>query len=1411
MRKLFLTFVASLLCSIVSFAQITPTKPQGGGTQQNPYKISTASEFLWITKDNDAYYKQTADIDLGTFTQDTAIIPTFSGTYDGNGYSITYQASFTAPEDNRKLGLFGEVSRTIMNLKLTNCSMTASSNGQATANIGLLCGYLNGGSALITDCNIINGTINSTINTTGNFERVATGLIVGVMHSSNLKYSSATGSVVGFGYVGGLVGQSGNNTSWQEKQGSILGCSFKGTVTATFASDNALGDIGGAILGSGRGGYAGGIVGWASNNSKVNFCYVDASVNAATEANGVGSASQAGWVSGAGSPDITNCYAAGTVDGQPIGSDNLTNSTGASGNYYEGATAQGCSPQQTTAECIAEKLNKAVTNSSAVPANDKNKIHFSVSDDDNVIFGVVIGENENRICGVPTNLVVSNNKGTCIATWIPATAGDDTDTIVANTWKYMLSGGDLSQVYHGTTTNDTLSSPLPASQYPYTFTVYTDCSATVNGLTSEAVSQTFTVPCPIPTGLTASKITDNGFIISWTANVDCQLTVNGNTDTILAGNTMKDTITGLEPETQYTAIVKAKCGNEYVEQASINVTTARLAAPTGLTVTPTWQSTSGKIVVEWDMLPGLTYEIDGESGDKVSEFVKTGLGEGAYTLKLRAKKGTKRSEWVSMPYTISNPEAPKNPEVTYDQQEGSFKVTIKWEQGVEGEVTWFVAENTADLDGDPISKPYVLTNQQAGETFSILIKEKSNNGQNVSQALVVPIQIPCLPASKPTSIVPALNSVTFNFAVAKTREIVIGSTEYEANNASVTIDGLTEGTSYAYEIREYCDTTTNTYSSIDSTFSTLACYAVAGLSVSNVDLTTATVSWTSQSSIDSLKYKIVVNEGDSTIQDTTIQNTTIPLANLTQSTEYTVKVYEQCGAVGNWGAVSSITFTTKGTKNYISATDGDFTTGSTWIGGKAPNSADEAGTTITISQGHTITLSSAFTIDEKYTVTNNGILVIQQGGELINTTRNNVGGIIEVVTPIKDQKNWHFVGAPFTGPFAGYKLEAIKPVNGSDVAITTFNYTTGQWHSSDTEGDDQWATYETWINKGEGYFAWQFYDGAMRFTTYGDLWVWDTDTTGHNGSYNFNQPPLYKLNNDDEITFKESGEWIALANPYPFKLNVATFLSQQTDVQGGVRYKYNNENETFTISTSGEIGVTEGFFVNFIGNVEHEVKFKKTQRDALSAKANAEREFIRLALVQGKREVELLFAQNEDAEQGYDILDANKLFSPMGVAEPYFVTDGIALVKEEVRDLPYYATMNVRSQEDTVMNFVLTNLPEGYAVSIIDGEEVIDLVEGGVYSTEILTGENADRFKVLVKKNVGLADVEELDVRITNSNRHITITAQENVRTEVYNTLGQKVFETEETNFVLSGVASGAYVVKVQGAKASKSQKIVVE
>ena len=446
-----------------------------------------------------------------------------------------------------------------------------------------------------------------------------------------------------------------------------------------------------------------------------------------------------------------------------------------------------------------------------------------------------------------------------------------------------------------------------------------------------------------------------------------------------------------------------------------------------------------------------------------------------------------------------------------------------------------------------------------------------------------------------------------------------------------------------------------------------------------------------------------------------------------------------------------------------------------------------------INAGETKTLNNDFliTTTNKRKVINEGVMVIGHGGQLINETGTNIDGVIEVQTPVLTENQWHFVGAPFNN----YELEAIKPpAYAQDVAVVLYDYSSGVWNNT-------FATIADPVSAGEGFFAWPFATESIVFKS--------TKDNGTN-AYTLNNAPEIAVNKT-LISNPNNDSWMALANPYTFKLNIATFLDDQPEntIQGGVSYRFNGT--SWTIANQGEINVTEGFFVNFASAGSSTVTFKKTQRNALSAKVSEAREFIRLSMADGESNIELLFAHNEDAEQGYDIYDANKMFATTGVSEPYFVTEGIALVKEEVKELPYYATMNVRSSESKEVKFKADYIPEGLAVSIIDGEEVIDLTEGVEYATEIASGENADRFKVLVKKNVGLADVEELDVRITNSNRHIAITAQENVKVSVYNTLGQKVFETEETNFVLSGVVSGAYVVKVQGAKAAKSQKIIVE
>jgi hypothetical protein len=244
--------------------------------------------------------------------------------------------------------------------------------------------------------------------------------------------------------------------------------------------------------------------------------------------------------------------------------------------------------------------------------------------------------------------------------------------------------------------------------------------------------------------------------------------------------------------------------------------------------------------------------------------------------------------------------------------------------------------------------------------------------------------------------------------------------------------------------------------------------------------------------------------------------------------------------------------------------------------------------------------------------------------------------------------------------------------------------------------------------------------------------------------------------------------------------------------------------------------MTEGFFVNVGSAGQKSITFTKEQlsyyyQPATGAKASAN-EFIKLTLINGDKKVRAYLAHNENAEQGYDIFDANKLFAPTEIAEPYFVTDGIELMKEEFAELPYYATMNVRSFANDTISFVVENIPEGISVFLIDNEEEIKMSENIAYTTLISEGENADRFQVLFKKASIIEEAKDSDITITNSNRLVNVASEQtDLRIEVYNALGQRVFATNDYNFTLNQVSVGTYMIKAFNNKVSKTQKIVVE
>ncbi|MDD5960766.1 MAG: T9SS type A sorting domain-containing protein [Bacteroidales bacterium] len=382
---------------------------------------------------------------------------------------------------------------------------------------------------------------------------------------------------------------------------------------------------------------------------------------------------------------------------------------------------------------------------------------------------------------------------------------------------------------------------------------------------------------------------------------------------------------------------------------------------------------------------------------------------------------------------------------------------------------------------------------------------------------------------------------------------------------------------------------------------------------------------------------------------------------------------------------------------------------------------------------------------------------------------------------------WNFIGFPH--------VENISPLaaNGApSIWALAFDYGTNQWAEN----------YLHWIDGGQqdalpcgqGIFAWPANDYTI---------------TASSVVTNENRRMTYS----STAGSNEKGRWFALANPFSFPLDITKFLNANSGIiQGGCVYKYNGSTFDENV-TSGTIKVGQGFFVNMASN-DGQIQFNNDQYSTSTAKSkSAEREFVRVSVSTEGYKVPVMFAQNDDASDGYDIFDANKMFGDGSVAEPYLICNGINLCKEEVSSTNYTATMNIKSSESRSVEIVADNIPEGYSLTLLDGAIEMEMREGGVYTTDIAEGENADRFKLLItKNNVSIADVAEAEsIRVVNNNRTISIYGGNDVRTEVYNALGQKVYETSDRAFDLNNVASGAYVLRVQDGKSVNSTKIVVE
>ena len=1429
---------------------------------QTTININSAEEFLKIGVDanypSDGNYIQTANIDLGDKgRRNTPIITKFSGKYDGDGYTISYKATFLGTSHNNShsgdYGLFGYVSGgTLKNMSVSGEVLMEAANGRPdNMNVALLCGHTVSGTT-VDHCNVV-GSVSTYINAS-NGGGADAALLIGQADRTTVQYCMGSGNVVGVGWVGGLIGSGGEDPN---NPVTVKACAFSGEVRALQpVNNNGVVDDSRVDYGWGAG-CAGGIIGYAGKSGvqydssnggnipttvTIELCYVDADIYADNIATGVASVAI-----GSGAALVKNCCTDGSVvktangDGKQ---DNLTNSTNVQNTHNAAGETVG-------------RLEEIVAALNAGRAQGE-KAEFDVVDGKIVLY---LDGKPAEPCAAVTGLIISDvAPGSLTCSW---TAGGSEEE-----WNVSISGGGLTEdITAHVTTNPNLQitderlnvqitdsrlnvqitdDSLTASQSNYVLSVVAVCGGDRPNSTPKTSS--FVISCPTITDMNVTPDYTSATVV-WTTNTD---SVKAE---LFQGETLKETqvipseqphtytFDTLTPNTTYKVRLSAKCGGDYVGATERVFTTRSLPIVSGLTTAPSYDGTiqvvnqRGAVTVSWNVYtPALSanddrYEVEivkisSNSNIATAQitdtfYTKSQIDTGSYTVRVRVKYGDRySSDWTDeYPFVISNPNAPKNPTWTLTRNENnSYDVTVTWTKGnewtIDGNNTQYWKVNSNDsIPGVTDSSNYrcVFTSVVPGSDWPVSIVEyqATKTGEkwsvtNTSSPLSFTIPVPCFDISPSVSDITQTSATLSGLSGLSSDTVFVSSDgintiKYPVSGGTLSLTGLTPATHYTAEVRSYC--TETKYSSKTVEFTTVGCYSPTNVTVTDITSTSAKVSWTQGNpTLSGLQFRYVLEKktGETYTQVQTADGyveTAKTFTNLEPATLYRVSIAEQCGTA--YGTPTTITFTTSSPGNFVAINTGGWSSTATWQDGRIPDGLG----TITINDGVTVTLGQTLVLTDSYTLTNNGTLLINNG-ELVNTTDNNDLGKVRI-SFTGTQNKWKFIGAPFTSSQdSKYRLESIEPVSGSDVAVVLYNYNSGAWSSD-------WATINNRVPQAEGYFAWPFYSGTITF----------------NNDYNTDGTVDYSLNNSDITVTRDvitstssnpNGNWMSLANPYPAKLDIARFLSDNSEagLQGGVVYIFNGS--SFGVKNIDSLLVCEGFFVNFSESGNDSVTFHKTQMTSYPSENNTKSKsvqnpWIEMSLVNKRDKVKFYFVQNPLAEQGYDKYDANKLFATTGVAEPYFVTDGMNLVKEEVKELPYYATLNVRSEQDTLMTFVADKIPEGYRVSLIDGEQTIEMNEGSRYETNISAGENADRFKLLIQNNVGLNQVSQTDITITNSNRHVAISAEAISNVEVFNALGQRVYQTKASTFTLSGVQSGVYVVRVSTAKGTKSQKIVVE
>ena len=475
---------------------------------------------------------------------------------------------------------------------------------------------------------------------------------------------------------------------------------------------------------------------------------------------------------------------------------------------------------------------------------------------------------------------------------------------------------EYTNAYGSWTTEEGIALPNPSSTYQIAFE-HTDNYG--YGLGIDAVSILPPATCPKPTGLNVALTPGDGTVatLSWTSDADAwQICLNGDETNLIPATTNPYTLTGLTPETTYTAKVRANCGSEQSDWSNV------------VTFTPTnaYQITVNDGTTTNGYVPIYGYYVDNITK---SQFIipAENLANMAWgTINKMTFYAAADKNWGNAQFEVYMTETSETTLSALADYGTMTKVKNAGSLSISGNVMEVILDAPYQYTGGNLMIGFLQTvtgtySSCSWYGVSATGASMGGYGSSISQQNFLPkTTFDYEPGEAPACVWPTGltvsnvggHSATLSWTSDGNAWQIGYSTDgfateqyVEVTENPYTLTGLTPETAYQVRVQTNCGSGVYSIFTNPVSFTTdVACPAPTGLTASNITGHEATINWTSAAET----WQICVNDDEENLIGTT--DTTYTLTGLAPETAYTVKVRANCGDDGYSDWTDNVSFTT---------------------------------------------------------------------------------------------------------------------------------------------------------------------------------------------------------------------------------------------------------------------------------------------------------------------------------------------------------------------------------------------------------------------------------------------------------------------------------------------------------------------